>query len=82
MSDSVPHIITQVDEDPDCFTMMDSPPFTQETNHFAGSNFDHVAEPQPPMHPILGNKPLQTKAESPKIHVKGHFKKHGKCVSG
>ena len=82
MSDSNPHIITQLDEDPDDFTMMDSLPFTQETDHLAVANFDHVPAPQPPIHPFFGNKPQKSKAASPKIHVKGHFKKNGKHVGG
>ena len=82
MSDSSPQIITQCheDEDLDDFTMMDSLPFTQETDHLAVANFDHVSAPQPPIHPIFSMNLKSSKQESPKIHVKGHFKKNGKCV--
>ena len=73
MSESIPHVITQHDDDFNNITMINHVFVESETNLDPATNFDHVNPPQPLIHPFFSN---QLKSSKPKINVKGYQRKN------
>lgn len=82
MSESIPLVITQNDDDFENFTVTKHPFTMRQINLDLAANFDYVPPPQPTIHSIFNNHFKPSKSKSPKTNVKGHSGKNGVwCVN-